>query len=112
MKKKLLPQAEVAYILRRNLGPITSWEDRLADMRNAKAKTYHGLALLPFVYEYSGKRRRPMYRPEDVKNFLILAKEISPVPSDPATLVAVEVDVDPACLVLPWSMRRAKAVGK
>jgi hypothetical protein len=107
MRLRVLCQADVALILRRNLGP-RAWEDLLADMRSDGA-SFHGHQLLPFakLSREEGRVGRPVYRPCDVAQFLRKAKRDAPPPPNPGALAPIDVDIDPAVLKRPWHVRTA-----
>jgi hypothetical protein len=77
VKFTVIPAPEVAYQLRRELGPLRNWDDTLADFRRGKVKV-HGCTLLPVCM---GKHRgvwRPMYAVPDVEAFIEAVRKATP----------------------------------
>lgn len=77
MKFTVIPAPEVAYQLRRELGPIRAWEDALADMRRGKVKV-HGCTLLPKCMGQHRGAWRPMYAVLDVDAFIEAVRKATP----------------------------------
>ena len=106
-----LDTGDVAFILRQALGRTrTNWSDFLSDCIRGKTSIL-GLQLLPIVtVKIPGdKCKRPRYRAEDVKRFILDVLCILPRPS--ATELAIhkfQIEIDPAMLALPLAMRSAK----
>jgi Rad3-related DNA helicase len=69
LKTKIISAPEVAYLLRRELGPIRSWDDALADMRRGKTDV-NGFTLKPACRVRDGRAWRPMYRGFEVAEFI------------------------------------------
>ncbi len=111
IRLRVLLQADVSYLLRRNLGPGRSWEDMLADMRSGET-AYKGLVLLPYALGTPGTGTvgRPMYSPHDVAAFIAAARRADPPLARPADLHPVTIEIDSDALRLPWRMRRAAIV--
>lgn len=77
MKLKVISAPEVAYLLRRELGPIRAWDDAVADMRRGRIEI-HGLTLLPTCKgKYAGSWR-PMYAIRDVVDFIKAVRAADP----------------------------------
>lgn len=110
MKVNVINSTEVAYILRRRLGPVRHWDDVLTDMRRGRT-SYCDQVLLPFCRLHDGRASRPYYRPADVKEFLDRVLAVEPAPSNVASIKAVVVDVDPADDLgnIVWQARKLKA---
>ena len=69
MKLKVISAPEVAYLLRRELGPIRNWDDSLADMRRGRV-VIHGCTLLPKCMGKYANAWRPMYAVPDILDFI------------------------------------------
>ncbi|SDC80563.1 hypothetical protein SAMN05428966_102376 [Massilia sp. PDC64] len=69
MKIKVLSAPEVAYLLRRELGPLRNWDDTLADMRRGRVEV-NGDTLLPICKGKYAGAWRPMYAVADVLTFI------------------------------------------
>jgi hypothetical protein len=94
MKVKLLPASETAYMLRRALGPVRSWDDCLADMRRDKTSCY-GFVLKPYAKMHDGKTHRPVYLATDVHDFITAILEIIPYKPEFRSARTYEVEIDP-----------------
>lgn len=110
MKIKGIRAGDVAYLLRRELGPMRDWSDCLADMR-AEKTDIGGVRLLP-VGVMSVGCPRPIYHPTSVVEFI---KEIRRLYSDTgealknAPIQAVEVEID-LLDERGWRNRKAKPI--
>lgn len=69
MKLKVISAPEVAYLLRRELGPTRNWDDTLADMRRGRVEV-HGYSLLPTCMGKYARAWRPMYATPDILAFI------------------------------------------
>lgn len=104
MKFTVMPSSEVAYLLRKELGPIRAWDDCLADMRRGKV-TVNGYTLLPECRGKGGTAWRPMYQVSNVWGFIEAIRAVDPSvrrnePPQIKTAIA-----DPAdCR--PWKLRK------
>jgi hypothetical protein len=104
MRVCTLPAGEVAYMLRRDLGPQRAWSDFLTDCIQGKTN-FHGLVLLPVACIHRKGSRRPAYLKEDVFAFVRQALAVSPPPSSNTKGWQVDiVDLDPSDL-RPWRSR-------
>jgi hypothetical protein len=77
MKIKVIPAPEVAYLLRRELGPLRNWDDTLADMRRGRVKV-HGCTLMPTCKGKHAGAWRPMYAVPDVLDFIKAVRAAEP----------------------------------
>jgi hypothetical protein len=104
MKVKVMPSPEVAYLLRRELGPIRAWDDCLADMRNGKTHV-DGYTLLPECRGKGGTAWRPLYRTSEVLEFIKAVRAANPSANRYAPLQIKTAFTDPADL-RPWRQRK------
>jgi hypothetical protein len=95
MKVKTVSASETAYILRRKLGAVRSFDDMLADMRRGKC-TYFGLTLTPYLSSHDGKALRPYYRLQDIADFIRAALSITPSSTAMIPVQMYEFDIEPA----------------
>lgn len=77
MKLKVISAPEVAYLLRRELGPLRNWDDTLADMRRGRVEV-HGLTLMPTCKGKYAGAWRPMYAIPDVLAFIKAVRAAAP----------------------------------
>lgn len=77
MKLKVLRAAEVAFLLRNELGPSRNWDDTLADMRRGKVEV-HGCVLLPTCMGKDARAWRPMYAAANVVDFIKAVRAADP----------------------------------
>jgi hypothetical protein len=77
MKINVMPSHEVAYLLRKELGPIRAWDDCLADMRRERALV-NGYTLLPECRSKGGSAWRPMYQVSKVVAFIKAVRAVDP----------------------------------
>ena len=93
MKVNGLRAGDVAYLLRRELGPMREWSDCLADMRSGKTDV-GGIRLLPMGVLSSGCNR-PIYHPASVVGFIREIRRLySEIAVKDAPIQAVEVEID------------------
>ena len=103
---KLVPAAEAAYCLRRQLGALQCWEDLLADFRRGKRDAFHGACLLP----WGVLQGAPMYRACDINDFVVRVRSIK-LHAAPARLKIVEVmPLEPGWELMPWRTRKLHRV--
>lgn len=95
MKTNIIPAPEVAYILRRELGPVRAWDDCLADMRKDKT-TVNGYILKPACRAQDGRAWRPMYLAGDVVEFIKAVRTVNPTATRHAPLQVKTTLLDPA----------------
>ena len=108
MKAVILPAGEVAYALRKRLGPLRAWPDFLTDCIR-HATSFHGLVLCPIGYVRKGGKR-PVYLLKDVEEFIRRAEEVAePVATTKGWLVDI-VELDPADR-RHWKVRLLTPVG-
>lgn len=74
MKVRLMSAPEVAFLLRKELGPIRAWDDCLADMRRDKVAV-NGYMLKPVCRALDG---RPMYRTSEIVEFIVAVRAANP----------------------------------
>lgn len=89
-----LPAGEVAFILRKKLGPLRSWSDFLADCIRAKT-SIQGLVLMPCARVRSGGSLRPVYDARDILVFVNAVRALSlasPVLTGGIVTHTVEID--------------------
>lgn len=104
MKLKLLSAPEVAYLLRRELGPIRNWDDSLADMRRGRI-VVHGCTLLPTCMGKYANAWRPMYAVPDILDFI---RSVRAADRSAARHVSYQVKtahMDPTD-IRPWHSRK------
>jgi hypothetical protein len=93
VKTPVLPASEVAFILRRKIGPQRAWGDFLADCIRGRADFY-GLTLLPTARVRYRGLDRPVYSVREVHEFVHEAIRLSPPLNSPASLMTYLVDFD------------------
>lgn len=92
MKVKGMRAGDVAYLLRRELGPIRDWSDCLADMRAEKTDVC-GVRLLP-VGVMSAGCGRPIYHPTSVVAFVKEVRLQCPEAQKNVPYQTIEVEID------------------
>lgn len=104
MKMHVIPAPEVAYLLRKELGPIRNWEDTLADFRRERTKV-HGYTLLPKCMGKSAGTWRPMYAVPEVLAFIeaVRAADPSATRNEPPQIKTAITDPTD---FRPWKMRK------
>ncbi len=106
MRLKVYPAAEVAYVLRRELGPMRAWEDALADMRRGKTSV-DGHVLLPFCQIHDGRTWRPAYSAVDVRTFIEAVRSDRPAEAKRNEPPAYKAGgLEAADLLLAWHHRK------
>ncbi len=107
MKVKAIPAGEVAFILRRALGPMRDWADALADMRGEKTSVC-GVRLMPAGEVHDGRCYRPLYTAAAIKEFI---REVSAAGGSmkdvPIRTYDVDIDLDDE---RGWKHRKVKPV--
>lgn len=73
---KTYSAAETCFILRRQLGPIYAWADRLVDMIRGKVSS--GPILRPVVRSEKAGMKRPVYLDEDIARFILAFRKLDP----------------------------------
>jgi hypothetical protein len=106
-----LDTGDVSHLLRQALGRIrTNWSDFLADCIRGKA-SISGITLQPVVrVRMPGDRcKRPRYTAESVRTFITDVLRVVPRPTATERAInLVPIEIEPAMLALPLSMRSAK----
>lgn len=92
---KIYPPGEVAYFLRRALGPLREWSDCLADMRRNKTNV-DGMQLLPVCQIHDGRRWRPGYTVESLAEFIRQVRTSHPEIRTDAPAIGIEIGLDPS----------------
>jgi len=104
MKFKVISAPEVAYLLRRELGPLRNWDDTLADMRRGRVEV-HGYTLQPICKgKYAGSWR-PMYAANDVVDFIKKVRFAAPTAGRHVPYQVKTAYTDPAD-ARPWYTRK------
>jgi hypothetical protein len=70
---KGLNSSETTFFLRLALGPLYSWDMRLADMRRGKVK--QGPILLPIARAKTDRVKCPHYSANDIRDFVLAYKD-------------------------------------
>ncbi len=104
MKLKVLSAPEVAYLLRRELGPTRNWDDTLADMRRGRVEV-HGCTLLPKCVGKYAHAWRPMYTIPDILNFIRAVRAADCGASRNVPFQVKTAYMDPAD-TRPWHTRK------
>lgn len=104
MKLKVIPAPEVAYVLRRELGPLRNWDDTLADMRRGRVEV-HGLTLLPTCKGKYAGAWRPIYSVTDVVDFIKAVRAADPVAARGVPYQVKTAYIDPTD-TRPWCTRK------
>ncbi|NIA54855.1 hypothetical protein HAV22_14550 [Massilia sp. TW-1] len=104
MKLKVLSAPEVAYLLRRELGPTRNWDDTLADMRRGKVEV-HGCILLPNCMGKHAHAWRPMYAAPDILAFIAAVRAADPCATRNVPYQVKTVHADPTD-TRPWYTRK------
>jgi len=102
-----LPTSEVAYLLRKYLGPLRSWEFTLVDMRRGRADV-NGYVLEPSCRLKDDRAWRPYYAGADIRRFIRAVQSICPDAVKNAPPAARKVATDPTDR-RPWQARRLAA---
>lgn len=102
MEVKLHTASDTAYILRRELGPIYSWDDFLADGRK-NDKDHTGPMLFPSCGILHGKQRRPYYSVRDIAEFILMMRRTR-ADTRANHIEAVKVDLSPAEQQAHWKL--------
>lgn len=92
MKTKVMRAGDVAYLLRRELGPMRDWSDCLADMRGNKTDVC-GVRLQP-VGVMSAGCGRPIYHPFSVIEFIKEVRLRCPNAQKDVPYQTIEVEID------------------
>ena len=111
--KTLLSVADVAYFLSQHLGPDLQWVDFLNDCRRKAERHLHGCRLLPACRTAgsTATARRPLYRPNDVRQFIRDVRERSGLREPfPFAARSYVYDDRPASNDAEWLMRIADPV--
>lgn len=89
----VLPECEVAAILRRFLGPQRDWKEALSDMRRGRGGQ-HDLFLLPLGKFKDKTGWRPGYLPENISDFIkgVRDSDTTAGANIPPKTFAVEID--------------------
>ena len=90
----IYPPGEVAYFLRRTLGPMREWSDCLADMRRDKTSV-DGIQLLPTCRIRDGRCWRPGYSAESIREFVKEVRALHPEISTDTPIKGIEIELDP-----------------
>lgn len=105
--RQALSSQDAAYLLRRELGPLRTWSDFLADCIRGRT-SFKGHTLLPMAYlDGRGLCGRPVYAPEEVAAFIAAVSALGAADPDPTAVRPVLVDLSPAPSWLPPQFRRA-----
>ena len=107
MKTKAIPAGEVAYIIRKHLGPLRAWSDFLSD--NIRGKQNVGGFTLSPCAKMRGRCKRPMYDVRDVVNFIGNVRAAGLASPEPEKFVTLDVDLD---METPWFLRIYDTDGK
>lgn len=108
MRALVLPSSEVAYALRRLLGPIVAWDDCLADMRRGKT-SIEGLRLVPACRYHDGLAWRPGYTKADILIFVAEVRAKRPDARPGIGLQAKTVELYPADMRF-WKVKKVWAL--
>lgn len=73
---KVLSSSETSFQLRKSIGPLFNWENRLSDMRRGKIK--NGPILLPVAKNEKAWLSRPVYLASTVKRFIAVYSVYDP----------------------------------
>ncbi|MGZ3182934.1 MAG: hypothetical protein ACXU8N_10880 [Telluria sp.] len=104
MKMQVISAPEVAYLLRRELGPLRNWDDTLADMRRGRVEV-HGQSLLPTCKAKFAGAWRPMYAVADVVDFIKAVRSADPRAARHAPY-QVRIALTEPTDARPWYKRR------
>jgi hypothetical protein len=104
MKFKVITAPEVAYLLRRELGPLRNWDDTLADMRRGRIEV-HGLTLLPTCKGKFAGAWRPMYAIPAVVDFIKAVRAADPSAARNVPYQVKTAHTDPTD-TRPWYTRK------
>jgi hypothetical protein len=91
---KVYSAGEVAYTLRKALGPLREWSDCLADMRQDKT-SLDGFQLLPICSIKSVRQWRPAYDAAAIAAFIHEIRALHPEIVTNLKPQGVEVDLRP-----------------
>lgn len=105
MKINVIPAAEVAYLLRRELGPWRNWDDTLSDLRRGKVESVHGATLLPICRGKLAGAWRPLYAVPDVVDFVKAVRAANPSAARNVPCLVKAAHTDPTD-VRPWPARK------
>lgn len=104
MKLKVLSAPEVAFLLRKELGPARNWDDTLADMRRGRVEV-HGLTLLPTCKGKYAGAWRPLYAIPDVVSFIKAVRMLDPSAARNIPYQIKTAHTDPTD-IRPWYIRK------
>jgi len=104
MKLKIISSSEVAYLLRKELGPTRNWDDTLADMRRGRIEV-HGYTLLPTCMGKYARAWRPMYAIPDIVNFIRAVRMADRCATRNVPCQVKTAHMDPTD-VRPWNTRK------